>query len=185
MPRITLIGYRGTGKSSVAAAIAARLGCQWTDADVALEKRLGCSIAELVRERGEPAFREQESRLLETLLEECSGVLATGGGVVLADCNRDLLRARARPVVWLTAPAAVIRARLAGDPSTQSRRPALLGGDPLAEVAVVLEQREPLYRQCADAVFDTASASVEEVAAGVARWLADFGAATGRQGGSA
>jgi shikimate kinase len=185
MPRITLIGYRGTGKSSVAAALAARLGCPWLDADVVLEEQVGCSIADLVRERGEPVFRAEETRLLESLLDECPGVLATGGGVVLADRNRALLRARGRPVVWLTAPAAVIRARLAADPTTSSRRPALHGGDPLDEVAAALETREPFYRQCADAVFDTASGAVDDIAALIDRWLVGFTAATGRQGGSA
>ena len=114
MPRITLIGYRGTGKSTVAAALSRLLGCEWRDADLVLEEKLGCSIASLIRDRGEPAFRAEESAVLEQLLTGFDGVLATGGGVVLAEPNRRLLCARGRPIVWLAAPAEVIRTRQIG-----------------------------------------------------------------------
>ena len=175
MPRLTLIGYRGTGKSTVAAALARRLGCGWQDADAVLEERLGTSIARLVRERGEPVFRDEESEVLGRLLAECDGVLATGGGVVLRPHNRELLRAHGRPIVWLTASADVIRGRLAADPTTVDRRPGLSGADPLAEVAGALEIREPLYRQCADVAFDTGALAVDEVVARIVAWLGERG----------
>jgi shikimate kinase len=175
MPRLTLIGYRGTGKSTVAAALARQLGCDWLDADAELEERLGISIARLVRERGEPFFRDEESGVLARLLAEFDGVLATGGGVVLRSQNRDLLRAQGRPIVWLAAPAEVIRCRLAADPTTGDRRPALSGTDPLAEVETAIETREPLYRQCADVAFDTGALAVDEVVARIVAWLAGHG----------
>lgn len=172
MPRITLVGYRGTGKSTVAALVAGRLGCGWVDADAALEARLGTTIAAVVRERGEPAFRDAEAAILRELLGAETGVIATGGGVVLRAENREILRRLGRPVVWLTAPAAVVRARLAADPLTGARRPALAGADPLAEVDAALAAREPLYREVADAAFDTAAAEPAEVAAAIVAWLA-------------
>jgi len=175
MPRLTLIGYRGTGKSTVAAALARRLGCDWRDADAVLEEQVGNSIARLVHERGEPFFRDEESAVLARLLAEFDGVLATGGGVVLKSENRDLLRAQGRPVVWLTASADVIRSRLAADPTTGDRRPALSGTDPLAEVAPTLEAREPLYRQCADVAFDTGALAVETIVARIIAWLEEHG----------
>jgi shikimate kinase len=175
MPRLTLIGYRGTGKSTVAAALARRLGCDWRDADTVLEERVGTSIAGLVRERGEPFFRDEESAVLARLLAEFNGVLATGGGVVLKSQNRDLLQSQGRPVVWLTAAADVIRGRLASDPTTADRRPALSGADPLAEVAAALEAREPLYRQCADVAFDTGALAVDEIVARIMAWLGEHG----------
>ena len=175
MPRLTLIGYRGTGKSTVAAALARRLGCDWRDADTVLEERVGTSIAGLVHERGEPFFRDEESEVLARLLAEFDGVLATGGGVVLKSQNRDLLRAQGRPVVWLTAAADVIRGRLASDPTTADRRPALSGADPLAEVAAALEAREPLYRQCADVAFDTGALAVDDIVARIMAWLGEHG----------
>ena len=171
MPRITLVGYRGVGKSTIASVLAARLGCAWCDADAILEERLGTTIATLVRGRGEPAFRDAETAVLRDLLDTGTGILATGGGVVLRAENRDLIRRRGRPVAWLTAPAEVIRARLAADPLTGDRRPALAGDDPLAEVDPALAVREPLYREVADATFDTAAAEPEEVAARIAAWL--------------
>jgi shikimate kinase len=171
MPRITLVGYRGTGKSTVAALLADRYGCGWVDADAVLEERLQTTIAALVRERGEAAFREVETALLHELLAAPTGVLATGGGVVLRPENRDLLRHRGRPVVWLTAPADVVRGRLAADPLTQDRRPALVGTDPLAEIDAALAARAPLYREVADAAFDTAAATPDEVAGRIAAWI--------------
>jgi shikimate kinase len=154
MPRITLIGYRGSGKSTVARRLAEKLGCDWLDADVELERREGCTIAEFIRTRGEPAFRDAEAAILDELLARCEGVLATGGGVVLRADNRGRLRQAGRPVVWLRVQARVARERLASDPVTLDRRPALVGTDPLAEVAAAIDAREPLYRETADLIVD-------------------------------
>lgn len=177
MPVVTLIGYRGTGKSTVAAALARALECAWVDADAALEAECGMTIAALIRERGEGAFRDAEGALLGTLLDGPAGVVATGGGVVLRPGNCDLLRARGGLVVWLTAPAATIRARLAADPATATRRPALGGGDVLGEVEATLAAREPLYRQCAALVVDAASRSPAAIAAAILEWLGGPGPA--------
>ncbi len=171
MPRITLIGYRGTGKSTVAAILAARLGLPWLDADAVLEERVGSPIAVLVEHRGEAAFRDAEAEVLRDLVPDFAGVLATGGGVVLRPENRLLLRESGRPIVWLTAPADVIRRRLAADPHTPTRRPALHGADPLAEVDAALATREPLYRATADVAFDTAPELPASVAERILTWL--------------
>lgn len=179
MPRITLVGYRGAGKSTVAAILAERLGVPWLDADVVLEERQGCSIAAIVGSRGEAAFRDAEAAILDDLLGGFDGVFATGGGVVLRPGNRRLLRDRGRPVAWLTASADVIRARLAADPTTGSRRPPLAGREPLDDVADALTLREPLYREVADAVFDTGADPPPVVASRILAWL------DGRDGGAA
>lgn len=171
MPVVTLVGYRGSGKSAVAARLAGILGCSWTDADVVLEREAGRSIADLIRDDGEQAFRDAEADLLVRLLERESGVLATGGGVVLRPENRARLRAGGRPVVWLAAPPDVLRDRIAGDPATASRRPALQGGDVLAEVGAAVAAREPLYRAAADAVVDVSIDPPERVADRIAHWL--------------
>lgn len=171
MPIVTLIGYRGTGKTTVAEGLARRLRCRWWDADVELERLVGTSIASFVRDRGEPHFREEESRLLGRLLDQPDGVLATGGGVILRPANREFLRERGGCVVWLTAPASILRRRLAADPTTASRRPGLVGSDPLAEVEASLAAREPLYRACADVVIDAAEATPEDVVASILRVL--------------
>jgi len=169
--RVTLVGYRGCGKSTVAAVLATRLGMPWVDADAVLEERVGRSITDLVRDRGEPAFRDVETEVLANLLAGEPCILATGGGVVLRPRNRDLLLRGGRPVIWLHAPADVVRARLARDPATAARRPALAGTDPLAEVDAALAAREPLYRACADAAFDAGAESPDAIAARVIDWL--------------
>ena len=171
MPRVTLVGYRGTGKSTVAAVLADRLGAAWRDADAVLEERIGSSITALIGSRGEAAFRDVETEVLRDTLPAFTGVLATGGGVVLRPENRRLLRERGRPVVWLTAPVDVIRRRLAADPTTAARRPALRGGDPLDEVAAALDARAPLYREVADVAFDTATDPPARVAERFLAWL--------------
>jgi shikimate kinase len=181
MPRITLVGYRGSGKSSVAARLATLLGCSWQDADDVLEREAGESIAALIAARGEGHFRDLESTLLDKLLAEERGVLATGGGVILREDNRAALRSQGRPVVWLTAPADVLKARLAADPATAARRPALSGTNPLDEVATALVARGPLYRAVADAVIDVSAEPPERIAARIAAWL---GRSTPRGSGS-
>ena len=80
MPRITLIGYRGTGKSTVASLLADTLGCGWSDADLVLEEKLGCSIAALVKTRGEGIFRDEESVVLAECLGHVAGVFGLDVG---------------------------------------------------------------------------------------------------------
>lgn len=170
--RVTLVGYRCTGKSTVAAILAARLGAAWCDADTLLEQRFGTSISDLVRTRGEAAFRDAEAAILAELLERDGVVIATGGGVVLREGNRRLLHTRGRPVVWLTAAPAELRRRLASDPASRDRRPGLSGPDPLAEVEQALAERDPLYRGIADVAFDSGAIRPDEVADRIAAWLA-------------
>ncbi len=174
MPRITLVGYRGSGKSTVAARLAEMLGCSWADADLVLEQELGTTIADLIGDQGELLFRDREAALLERLLAEQTGVLATGGGVVLRPANREWLKAKGRPVVWLNAPADVLRVRLAADPATALRRPSLTGRGILAEVATAVASREPLYREVADAVIDAAADPADRIAARIVAWLATW-----------
>jgi len=92
-------------------------------------------------------------------------VIATGGGVVLRPENREMLRAAGR-VAWLTADAATIWQRLQRDRTTLERRPPLTVGG-LAEIEGLLQEREPLYRGCADWIIDSASRTPEEVAGAI------------------
>lgn len=176
MPRISLIGYRGSGKSTVAALVAERLACGWLDADIELEREVGMSIAALVTAHGEAAFRDAEAATLDRLVRGYPGVLATGGGAVLRPGNRELLRRHGRPVAWLAASADVLRRRIAADPASATRRPALGGRDPLADVAPALAEREPFYRECADVVVDVAEEPPAQIADRLVRWLGEFSA---------
>lgn len=168
---LVLIGYRGTGKSTVAAGLGRRLGWPVVDADVELERRAGRTIAEIFAADGEPEFRRLESLVLADPGRPGPLVLATGGGVILREENRRRL-AELGPVVWLTAPPEVILARLAGDPTTAARRPALTARGGEDEVRRLLAEREPWYRQCATWTLDTTDRSPEELARAIVEHFA-------------
>lgn len=160
---IHLIGYRGTGKTSVAELLAARLGWAWLDADVELERQAGRTIAEIFAAEGEGAFRDLESQVLRELCQRDQIVLGVGGGGVLREENRAVLQASGR-VVWLQASPEAIYQRIQQDPTTASRRPNLTSMGGLAEVERLLEVRTPIYRQAAHLAVDTEGKSPAEVA---------------------
>lgn len=159
--RIFLIGYRGSGKSSVGCVLAERLGWSFVDADIVLEEQFGKSIRQIFDDEGEPGFRDKESAILTELSGRADAVIATGGGVVLRDANRHLLSKGF--VVWLTADPATLWARIQADTTTAARRPALTTGG-LKEVEQLLAVREPLYRDCANLVVDVVRVSPEHAA---------------------
>lgn len=170
--RIILIGYRATGKTSTAKALAERLSWQWLDSDTEITKDDGRDrdIATIFAQDGEPAFRHRETEVLRRLVRESQVVIATGGGAILSEGNRQLLKA-AGPVFWLTASAGVIRQRLAADAETRRNRPALAGADAVSEVEEVLAERRALYESCADYVVTTNERSPAEVADEIATRL--------------
>lgn len=170
-----LIGYRGTGKTTVGALAAERLGWRFVDADALLQQRAGRSIAEIFAAGGEPAFRELEQQIVAELAQRQDHVIALGGGAVLRQANRDALAAADGVVVWLTASADCLAQRLAQDAATAAQRPALTGQSPEAEIATLLGEREPLYRQCAAWAVDTQGRSPAEIAADILKRLAASG----------
>jgi len=162
---IVLIGYRGTGKTTVARLLADRLGWQWCDADQVLEARFGRTIRQIFADEGERGFRDKESSVLEELCRLKQHVIATGGGVILRPENRELLR-HADVVIWLTADPVTIHQRLQQDASTAERRPALTQGG-LAEIEELLKVRQPYYAECAHWTLDTVQQSPEQIAAAI------------------
>jgi shikimate kinase len=159
---LSLIGYRATGKTTVAKLLAESLGWEWIDADVEIERFAGKNIAKIFSEDGEPAFRDWESRVIAELCTREKLVLATGGGAPMREENRNALRAAGK-VVWLTATAETIHARMTGDATTVERRPALTDRAPLDEIVQLLACREPIYRDTADLVIDTEKRSPAEL----------------------
>ncbi len=158
---IYLIGYRGTGKSTVALRLAANLGWEWCDADAELEAHFGVTIRHIFESASEADFRAKEAFILEKLSHRERCVIATGGGVVLRPANRAILKQGF--VAWLTAPAEIIWQRLQCDATTTERRPELVGGG-LGEITELLAVREPLYRECATCKIDTTQREPVEVA---------------------
>lgn len=163
---ITLTGYRGTGKSSVAPALAAALGWNWIDADLELERRAGRTIQEIFATDGEPEFRRLERETIVDLLQRNRLVLATGGGAIMNPQTRaDVIAAG--PVIWLKAQVETIAARLQSDARTLAQRPSLTGQPVLEEIAALLAVREPLYRQAASLIIETDHRSIADIVSGI------------------
>jgi shikimate kinase len=169
---LSLIGYRGTGKSTVGMRLARRLNWNWTDSDNEIERVAGRTIREIFATDGEPEFRRLERDAIVDLLHREHLVLSTGGGAILnADTRRDLRAAG--PVVWLVASVETIVSRILQDASTTSRRPKLTSQGGVAEIKELLARREPLYRECATIVVDTEGLSLGQVVNKVLAQLPD------------
>lgn len=166
-----LIGYRGSGKSSVAAALAELLGWPWIDTDLEIERQAGKTIRQIFAEEGEAGFREREAAAIARIAAADRQVVALGGGAVLRPDNRLALRGRGR-VVWLQASPQVLWQRIAGDPATAARRPDLTAAGGLAEVERLLAERTPLYAACADLTVPTEGLAPGEIAQQIVRQLA-------------
>jgi shikimate kinase len=166
-----LVGYRGSGKTTVAQHLAQQLRWDWVDADTLLETQEGRSIRQIFAEEGEAFFRDKEAALLEQLCQGQRQVVATGGGVVLRPENRQRLRA-AGYVVWLVADAGTLWERLCRDASTFARRPDLTVGG-REEIEQLLRLREPLYAAVAHLTVNTVGRTPADIAAEIAAaWTA-------------
>jgi shikimate kinase len=160
---IFLIGYRGSGKTTVAAALARRLGWPWIDADAELERRAGKSIKQIFEEQGEVAFRDLESVVVVDVSQRDRQIIALGGGAILREENRQAIAGRGA-IVWLRAPAEVLLARIQDDPTTAARRPSLTGQGGLVEIRSLLAARTPLYAACAKVTIDAAEKMPDDIA---------------------
>ncbi|MBH9576012.1 shikimate kinase [Inhella proteolytica] len=147
---IGLVGLPGSGKSSVARLLGQHYGWDTDDTDSVIESRLRCPIREYFESCGEPAFRDVEARVLREQVERSGPlVLATGGGIVLRQENRELLRKRCLVFYLRSTPEELAR-RLRHD----SKRPLLQGVDALRKLRELSAVRDPLYRQTAHYVVD-------------------------------
>jgi shikimate kinase len=160
---IALIGYRGTGKTTVAQQLALRIAWDWVDADVEVELRAGKSIAAIFADDGEEAFRDLESDVVESLCTRQRTIVAFGGGAILRERNRTAI-ARCGAVVWLQASVETIDHRLSEDATTATRRPNLTKSSGQQEIAEVLAARTPIYRACATLEVDTEGKTLGQIA---------------------
>ncbi|MFH1300082.1 MAG: shikimate kinase [Planctomycetota bacterium] len=163
MTVMTLIGYRGSGKSSVAAPLAERHGFNWLDADDEIERVAGKSIAQIFADEGESHFRQIEREVMQNLLQRDKLIIAAGGGAILnAETRREMRDAG--PVIWLKASVAALEQRISQDATTTSRRPALTASaSPREEIQNLLDQRDPVYRECATITVETDSKTVSQI----------------------
>ena len=164
-PGLALVGYRGTGKTTVGKILADRLDLRFLDADLEIEARAGRSIVSIFADSGEPVFRDWEEHTLRELVERHpEAVLASGGGAVLRPANRRLLLDFGF-VVWLRAEPVELARRLEADLRAGAERPALTSAGTVAEIAQVLSARAPLYQEVADVAIETLDHTPDEIAA--------------------
>ncbi len=140
----------GAGKSTIGRYLADLLGKQFKDTDHEIENRTGASIPLIFEIEGEDGFRKRESAMLKDLSTEDNLVLATGGGIVLAEENRQILSEQGF-VVYLYAKVDVLYQRTRRD----RNRPLLNEGDRRQKLEEIMETRDPLYREVADLVIET------------------------------
>jgi shikimate kinase len=157
---IVLIGYRGTGKSSVGKLLAERSGRTLISTDAEVVRRAGQSIPEIVTQHGWDHFRDLESEVCRDLAGKDQLIIDTGGGAILRQDNVDQLKSRGI-LFWLTAEVPTISRRIGGD----TQRPSLTGAKSFVEeIEEVLRERTPKYRAAADHTIATDRKTVVEIA---------------------
>ena len=155
--RIVLIGYRGTGKSSIGKALALQTGQSHLDTDQLIVDATGKTIPEIFNSEGEAGFREIEQHVIARI-PSGAGIISTGGGAVIRPANVQMLRMNS-VIVLLTSKPEIIFKRI-----HKTDRPSLTGLPPKEEIENVLEERMPTYRSAADFVLDTSTTTAREAA---------------------
>jgi len=171
---IFLVGMMGAGKTSVGRVLAKRLQKSFYDSDQVIEDRTGVKIPVIFEIEGEAGFRARESTVIDELTELRDIVLATGGGAVLIETNRDRLRTRGT-VVYLRATVRDLLNRTRHD----KNRPLLQAADPRARLTELYEMRDPLYREVAHLIVDTGNQSLTSLVNRLCQLLLE--ARSGRQ----
>lgn len=167
-----LVGYRGSGKSTVGKRLASDLWIKFADTDQWITQRTGRSIRQLFEEQGEQEFRKLESGIVHEVCGLQDHVVALGGGAVLWIENRQAIKGSNAKVIYLRCDPATLHKRIQSDPQSAQMRPALtpLGGG-IDEITRLLAEREPHYREVAGRELDVSNLSPEEAAKYVARML--------------
>jgi shikimate kinase len=160
---IVLIGYRGSGKTTVGRRLAARLGKSFLDTDDLIEERQGSPIAEIVKLHGWDYFRAMEKRVISEISNCDNLILAAGGGAILEPENVKVMK-RNGFIIWLKADVQVLLQRMVKDPHTETARPTLTGKGALEELEEVIAYREPFYERASEVRIDTSALNVDEVA---------------------
>ncbi len=167
-----LIGYRGSGKSSIGHKLADRLWQKCVDTDAMIVSKAGKSIAEIFADEGEARFRQLEVEAVREAATMQDVVIALGGGAPLREENRRVIKEAGHRVIYLKCEPQVLFERIQNDPESRANRPNLtnLGGG-IEEIAKVLAEREPIYRQMMDAELEVTYLTPEEAVVYIVRLL--------------
>ncbi len=160
-PVLVLVGPPGSGKTTVGRVLASRLGVSFTDVDALVVERIGKPIADMFTEEGEDAFRALEREVVAEALATADGVLALGGGSVLAASTRERLRGHRVVLLWVGLADGLRRTGMS------TARPLLAGVNPRATFKMLLDARAPFYREVATVEVDTSRRSANQVARAV------------------
>ena len=166
--RIFLVGLMGAGKTTIGKQLATNLNYTFYDSDHEIEAHTGAPIPLIFELEGEAGFRKRESKMIEQLSKLDNIVLATGGGAVLAEHNRDILSARGI-IVYLSATVEQLHNRTKRD----KNRPLLQTDDPIDTLHNLIDEREPLYKEIADVIVDTGKANIKTTASNIVNKIND------------
>jgi len=164
---IALIGFMGTGKTTVGNALADRLGKEFIEMDLLIEQEAGKTIPEIFKQDGEIRFRELEIEVAKQVSGKKNAVIACGGGVVLNKINIDRLGQECI-IIHLTASPEAILKRTSGD---ENERPLLKVANKALNIRELLRFRKPFYERAADLTVDTSKLDTNSVAAQIIRRL--------------
>jgi shikimate kinase len=169
---IVLIGYRGSGKTTVGRLLAARLAKTFVDCDEVIVSRSGKTIRGIFDEGGEEAFRKLESGVIAELAAKTDYVISVGGGAILREENRRAIAEHF--VVYLRCDPGVLLRRILDDPATSDNRPNLTRlGSVIEEIEALLRRREPIYRAAMNVELDVTNLSADQAAQEVALLIAE------------
>jgi len=166
---IVLIGYRGSGKTTIGRRLADRLWWPFVDTDDLVVKAAGKSIADIFEQHGEKRFRDLETEAVKEVAKLQEHVIALGGGAVLRRENVEALRKADHKLVYLKCDPAELYKRIQADPNTASRRPSLTPSGGLEEITTLLAEREPLYRAAMTAELDVTNQSASDAVVYITR----------------
>jgi shikimate kinase len=161
---IGLIGYRGSGKTTVGAALAERLWLPYVDVDELIVRHAGRTIREIFEQSGELAFRDLETQIVRDVCLLPEAVISFGGGALDREENRTAIKAAGLKLIYLRCDPPELFRRIKADPRTAANRPNLtaLGGG-IDEIQAVLNRREPIWRSVMSAELDVTDQGVEDL----------------------
>lgn len=169
---VGLIGYRGSGKTTIGKRLADRLWQPFIDTDDLVIKKAGKSIKEIFEQDGEQRFRDLETEVVREVCTQPETVIAFGGGALDRDENREAIKQAGLRLVYFKCEPAELLKRIQNDPETAANRPALstLGGS-IEEIESVLARREPIWRSIAAAELEVTYLTPEDAVPYVVRLM--------------